>query len=225
MRLPPAWYGMRDTLATIFPALAGSQVRQLTLWLTGTLVAGSGCESAVVLALAAATADSAHPVSANTLRADLRALFAEAAHTRTPQGRARAHPLLPRSARLCAALAAHAAPGAGARCDHRSGSLHRARAQRSLPPPRDPRRLDDPGGHREGGSERGGGRRGGWRSRGSCWPWRGCGQWRRGRWPTRRRAGCGVPRRHHRRGPGSGRCACSRAARRSSADAWGVARR
>jgi len=65
------------------------QLRHLTLWLKGTRVAGSGGERAAVLALAAATADSAHPVSANTLRADLRALFVETLHTRIPQGRER----------------------------------------------------------------------------------------------------------------------------------------
>lgn len=88
MRLLPAWYPIYDTLTEVLPLVSAAQRRQLTVWLAGTLEAGSSCEAAVVQALHEATADAGLPVDPNTIRQDLRELFRDAAEKRTPQGTA-----------------------------------------------------------------------------------------------------------------------------------------
>ncbi len=72
MHLLAEWYPMYDTLAERLPALRPAQVGGLTSWVAGSVLAGSACESAVVLALGEALAADGQPVVANTLRQSLR---------------------------------------------------------------------------------------------------------------------------------------------------------
>jgi Transposase DDE domain len=86
MRLLPTFYPLRDLLQTTLPDLRAGQLRQLTLWVAGTVAADSGCEAAVVLALEEAAAAAGAPVDANTIRQDLRDLLRNGDQKRTPQG-------------------------------------------------------------------------------------------------------------------------------------------
>ncbi len=83
MHLLPAFYPLHTTLTETFPHLAAGQLRQLTLWVAGTVAAGSGCEAAVVLALEETAAAADLPVAANTIRQDLRELFRAGDQKRT----------------------------------------------------------------------------------------------------------------------------------------------
>ena len=51
MRLPSECYQMRQTIQHHMPHLRHSQITGLTLWVYGTIIAGSGCQNAVVCAL------------------------------------------------------------------------------------------------------------------------------------------------------------------------------
>lgn len=51
MRLPREAYPIAETLATFLPTLTDTQRRGLALWVTGTILAGSACQTAVVTAL------------------------------------------------------------------------------------------------------------------------------------------------------------------------------
>jgi len=51
MRLPREAYPLADALATFLPTLTNAQRRGLALWVYGTMLAGSACQAAVVLAL------------------------------------------------------------------------------------------------------------------------------------------------------------------------------
>lgn len=51
MRLPRECYPMAETIATFLPSLSPAQQRGLTLWVYGTLLAGSACQGAVIAAL------------------------------------------------------------------------------------------------------------------------------------------------------------------------------
>ena len=51
MRLPTECYQMHQTIQHHLPELRRSHVKGLTLWVYGTILAGSGCQSAVVTAL------------------------------------------------------------------------------------------------------------------------------------------------------------------------------
>ena len=51
MRLPNECYQMQQTIQHFLPHLRGSQLRGLTLWVYGTIMAGSGCQNAVITAL------------------------------------------------------------------------------------------------------------------------------------------------------------------------------
>lgn len=87
MRLLEAFYPLQELIAASLPRLAPGQLRQLTLWVAGTLSAGSGCEAAVVLALGEAAAAAGLCVAENSIRQDLRELLRDADAKRTPQGR------------------------------------------------------------------------------------------------------------------------------------------
>jgi len=75
MHLPEAFYRMQTLIQETLPQLEPCQLRQLTLWVAGTVSADSGCEAAVVLALEELAAATATPVAANTIRQDLRDLL------------------------------------------------------------------------------------------------------------------------------------------------------
>ena len=51
MRLPTECYQMRQTIQDHMPHLRRSQITGLTLWVYGTITAGSSCQNAVVCAL------------------------------------------------------------------------------------------------------------------------------------------------------------------------------
>lgn len=51
MRLPREAYPFRDAVATHLPGLTAAQRRGLALWVYGTILAGSGCQAAVLVAL------------------------------------------------------------------------------------------------------------------------------------------------------------------------------
>src|ERR687895_1110048 len=51
MRFPQEWYQMEQAIAQHFPNLRPSQQRGLTLWVYGTILAQSSCQSAVITAL------------------------------------------------------------------------------------------------------------------------------------------------------------------------------
>lgn len=51
MRFPPALYQMEHTLRQQFPALRPGQQRGLALWVYGTILAQSACQTAVIAAL------------------------------------------------------------------------------------------------------------------------------------------------------------------------------
>ena len=51
MRLPSECYQMRQTIEHYMPHLRESQSKGLTLWVYGAILAGSGCQSAVAVAL------------------------------------------------------------------------------------------------------------------------------------------------------------------------------
>lgn len=51
MRLPSECYQMRQTIQHYMPHLRESQLNGLTLWVYGTILAGSGCQNAVAVAL------------------------------------------------------------------------------------------------------------------------------------------------------------------------------
>lgn len=72
MRLPRACYPVLDGIETHFPALRPAQQRGLALWVTGTVLAGSGCLSAVVAALAPLTGLAARHALREGLREWLR---------------------------------------------------------------------------------------------------------------------------------------------------------
>jgi len=87
MRLLEAFYPLHDLIAATLPQLSTGQLRQLSLWVAGTLSAGSGCEAAVVLALSEAAAAAGACIDENSIRQDLRELLRDAADQRTPLGR------------------------------------------------------------------------------------------------------------------------------------------
>jgi len=49
MHLPEAFYSMQTLIQETLPQLQPCQLRQVTLWVAGTVSADSGCEAAVVL--------------------------------------------------------------------------------------------------------------------------------------------------------------------------------
>lgn len=75
MRLPEAFYPMQTLISATLPQLQPCQLRQLTLWVAGTVSANSGCEAAVVLALEELAAATGTPIAANSIRQDLRDLL------------------------------------------------------------------------------------------------------------------------------------------------------
>ena len=51
MRYPEEWYQLAGVIAQHFPDLRPAQQRGLATWVYGTILAGSGCENAVIAAL------------------------------------------------------------------------------------------------------------------------------------------------------------------------------
>ena len=68
MRLPREAYPLVDTLTTALPTLTPAQRRGLTRWVSGTILAGSACQSAVVLALLPLSGVRAAPALRQALR-------------------------------------------------------------------------------------------------------------------------------------------------------------
>ena len=52
MRLPSAWSPIHDAIATHLAGLRPAQVRGLTWWVCGTILAGSACQTAILVAVA-----------------------------------------------------------------------------------------------------------------------------------------------------------------------------
>ena len=52
MRLPTACYSFQEVIETYLPGLRPAQREGLALWVTGAVLAGSACQSAVLAALA-----------------------------------------------------------------------------------------------------------------------------------------------------------------------------
>jgi Transposase DDE domain len=86
MRLPEAFYPMHTLVQETLPQLQPCQLRQVTLWVAGTVSAGSGCEAAVVLALEELAAASGTPIAANSIRQDLRDLLRDGDEKGTLRG-------------------------------------------------------------------------------------------------------------------------------------------
>lgn len=84
MRLPSQWYPLHEAIVSRFPFLTPAQQANVALFVGGTVLADSGCESALVAALVQLTADGEHPPTANALRERLRDFLRDGAAKAAP---------------------------------------------------------------------------------------------------------------------------------------------